>query len=253
VNFATRHVGVMALAAGLAMPATGQATTVDLEIFLAVDVSHSVDPQEARLQRDGYVRALAHPLVVHEIENGLHGRIAVAYVEFAGQHHQRVVADWAIIDGRASARAFVGKIAKQPIGTAPYTSISAAIDYGRHSLDNNSVTALRSVIDVSGDGPNSDGRAIAAARDAAIAEGITINGLPITSSRPNPNSGGVAVHLANHYSKRVIGGPGAFLIEAFEFETFAAALLKKLIREIRGSREVIVGRAASGALTPDPK
>jgi hypothetical protein len=241
--FATRLVGVMALAISLGLPAAGQATTVDLEIFLAVDVSHSVDPEEARLQRDGYVQALAHPLVVREIENGLHGRIAVAYVEFAGQHHQRVVADWAIIDGRASARAFVAAIAREPIGTAPYTSISAAIDYGRHSIKTNGVTALRSVIDVSGDGPNSDGRAIGVARDAAIAEGITINGLPITSSRPNPNSGGVAVHLANHYSKRVIGGPGAFLIEAFEFESFAAALLKKLIREIRGSRTVIVGQA----------
>ena len=241
--FATRLVGVMALAISLGLPAAGQATTVDLEIFLAVDVSHSVDPEEARLQRDGYVQELAHPLVVREIENGMHGRVAVAYVEFAGQHHQRVVADWTIIDGRASARTFVAAIAREPIGTAPYTSISAAIDYGRHSIKTNGVTALRSVIDVSGDGPNSDGRAISAARDAAIAQGITINGLPITSSRPNPNSGGVAVHLANHYSKRVIGGPGAFLIEAFEFESFAAALLKKLIREIGGSRKVIVGQA----------
>ena len=62
-------------------------------------------------------------------------------------------------------------------------------------------------------------------------------------ARPNPNSTGVAVHLANHYSKRVIGVPGAFLIEAFEFEAFAAAMLQKLIREIRGARAVIVGQA----------
>jgi hypothetical protein len=81
----------------------------------------------------------------------------------------------------------------------------------------------RKVIDVSGDGANNRGRPAAEARDDAVREGVTINGLPILALEPG---------LDQYYQTNVIGGPNAFMIVAETFEAFAEAVLKKLITEI---------------------
>jgi len=205
---------------------------VDLELVLAVDVSSSVDDVEARLQRDGYLRALVHPYVIDAIRSGPKSRIAVIYIEYAGKSFQRVVADWTILQDLKSAQAFTRRIANSPLSSAPSTSISALIDFSVNQLLTNSFTARRKIIDVSGDGPNSDGRPVWDARDDAILRGITINGLPILSSRPDPKGFAPSAGVTSHYRRFVIGGPGAFLIDVNEFENFTPALVKKLIREI---------------------
>ena len=41
-----------------AMPAPAMEVAVDLELVLAVDISGSIDEEEARLQREGYVNAI---------------------------------------------------------------------------------------------------------------------------------------------------------------------------------------------------
>jgi Protein of unknown function (DUF1194) len=56
------------------------------------------------------------------------------------------------------------------------------------------------VIDVSGDGANNRGRPAAEARDDAVREGVTINGLPILALEPG---------LDQYYQTNVIGGPNA--------------------------------------------
>jgi hypothetical protein len=58
--------------------------SVDLELVLAVDVSYSMDLDEQRLQRQGYVAAFLEPELIEAIENGPLGRIAVTYVEWGG-------------------------------------------------------------------------------------------------------------------------------------------------------------------------
>ena len=208
------------------------AVEVDLELVLAVDVSSSVDDVEARLQRDGYLRALVHPYVIDAIRSGPKGRIAVIYIEYAGRTFQRVVADWVILQDLKSAQAFTRRIANSPFSSAPSTSISALIDFSVNQILTNSFSAGRAIIDVSGDGPNSDGRPVWDARDDAVLRGITINGLPILSSRPDPKGFAPSVGVTNHYRRFVIGGPGAFLIGVNEFENFTPALVKKLVREI---------------------
>lgn len=217
----------------------GAAERVDLELVLAVDVSYSVDENEARLQRDGYLVALRDPQVLSAVSDGPLGRIALAYVEWAGTSHQKVVVDWHVISGPDDAETFLLKLAAAPISSAPYTSISALIDFSRKLMAANELQAPRAVIDISGDGPNSDGRQVALARDEAVAAGVTINGLPIISVAPNRDGSSPAVGVPAYYIHNVIGGPGAFALEVNGFDSFGPTLVKKLVMEIRGRNQVV--------------
>jgi hypothetical protein len=225
--------------AGLALTAeraAAQAVPVDLELVLAVDISGSVDEVEARLQREGYIAALRHPDVIEAIRNGMLGRVALAYVEWAGDHYQRTMLDWTVIEDAAGAHAFADALAETPLTTAHWTSLSAAIDYAVPLFDANGIEGLRRVIDISGDGYNNRGRPVQLARDEAVAAGITINGLPIVNDRPNPWGGRPPANLDRYYEELVIGGPGAFIVVAEDYTAFAAAILSKLLLEIAGER-----------------
>ncbi len=210
-------------------------TPVDLELVLAVDVSGSVDPEEARLQRDGYVQAFLNDKVQRAVRGGPFGRIAVVYVEWAGDLFQRVVVDWTLLSDPASVRSFALAVAEAPISSQQWTSISGVIDFAVPLFDGNGVEGIRRVIDVSGDGENNRGRPVEMARDAAVARGITINGLPILNDRPNPWGGAPPTNLDVYYRDHVIGGPGAFLIPALDFSVFADAILSKLLLEVSGT------------------
>jgi hypothetical protein len=242
----------LALAATCPPPAARAADVpVDLELVLAVDISGSIDEAEAELQRRGYVAALNHPRVVEAIESGIIGRIAVTYVEWAGQHSQQTVIDWTPIEDKATAGAFADAVAEAPMARARWTSISGAIDYAATLFDGNGYDGLRQVIDVSGDGVNNSGRSAAAARDEAVAAGITINGLPIVNDRLNPWGGLPPADLDRYYEEFVIGGPGAFIVVAEDFDRFASAILSKLILEIAGTPPPDGGtRHATLALVP---
>ena len=212
---------------------------VDLELVLAVDVSHSVDEYEANLQRSGYIEALTDPDVIDSIRSGPLGRIAVTYIEWAGEDHQIKVVEWSLLDSRQSAELFAKKLTQRPISSAPSTSISKMIDVASFEINHNDFIAPRSVIDISGDGPNSDGRHVQLARNDAINQGITINGLPVLSFRPNPDGlGAPSAWLGAYYLKNVIGGENAFLIEVLGFEAFSDILKEKLKREIKGTSEI---------------
>lgn len=206
---------------------------VDLELLLAVDVSGSVDEEEARLQRQGYVAAIADPEIVRAITSGMLGRIAVTYMEWAGDTWQETVLDWTLVDSAQTARAFAAKLAAAPLGAGPWTSISDAIRTATPMFDVNQFEGTRRIIDISGDGPNNTGGLVEPERDLAVANQITINGLPIINDRfnfsraPMPN-------LDLYYRNCVIGGPGAFLVVAHGFKSFAQAIRRKLILEIAG-------------------
>ena len=228
----------LALAAALmaagapAAPNAGEA--VDLELILGVDVSRSVDADEARLQRDGYVAAFAHPSVVEAVQSGFLGRIAVMYFEWAGYGHNKIVVDWTLIDGQASAHAFSAKLAEVPLESASRTSISGAIDFAAPIFGANDFDGTRRVIDLSGDGANNLGRLVTSARDEAIAKGLIINGLPIVNGRPSLFGRPSLRNLDLYYVNCVIGGPGAFVIVANGTKDYAKAILRKLILEIAG-------------------
>lgn len=224
---------VLAVGALPAAPA-GAAEKVDLELVLAVDVSDSIDADEARLQRDGYVAAFRHADVVKAIESGRHGRVAVAYFEWAGTGHTRVVADWTIVADERTAHAFAEALSQEPPSTARHTSISSAIGFALPWFEGNGFDGARRVVDISGDGPNNSGELATVARDRAVEAGVTVNGLPIINGRPGPGGWPAMPHLDLYYQDCVIGGPGAFIVVASSFDEFAEAVRRKLITEIAG-------------------
>jgi hypothetical protein len=214
--------------------ATAAGEPVDLELVLAVDVSGSIDDTEARVQREGYIAAFRDPRVVEAIEHGMLGRIAVAYYEWAGFGHIRVIADWTLIDDRQSAEAFADGLARLPPQTARRTAIASAIDFAVPYFERNRFDGTRRVVDVSGDGPNNWGGPVTTARDAAVAAGITVNGLPIVNGRSSRYGSPPMPDLDLYYRDCVIGGSGAFIEVAESFEDFGRAVLRKLILEIAG-------------------
>ena len=214
-------------------------TEVDLALVIAVDVSFSMDPDEQRLQREGFIQAFQAPIVHEAIRRGAIGRIAVTYMEWAGAGDQRVVLPWSIIDGREAAASFATELAAKPTRRASRTSVSGAIDFSVGLLAASDMTATRQVIDVSGDGANNAGRPVTAARDEAVAKGITINGLPIMLK-----DGGYfdIPDLDLYYRDCVIGGNGAFMVPVRSREQFVEAVKTKIIMEIAALP--VPGRAA---------
>ena len=208
---------------------------VDLLLVLSSDVSRSVDHPKFLLQREGYAAAISDPVVMEAIKSGPHQRIAVCFVEWSGFGAQKLVIDWTMIDSPGAARKFGDQLLELPRAFADRTSICGGIEFAATQLERAPFEGSRRTIDVSGDGTNNAGRDVKLARDETIAKGIVINGLVILSDRPvpwnaehtNPPGG-----LEKYYQDNVIGGPGAFVLVAENFNSFGRAIIKKLIAEI---------------------
>jgi hypothetical protein len=216
------------------MPALAQ-ESVDLELVLLADASHSIDDDEIAFQRQGYAAAITHTDVLSAIVSGFDGRIAVTYVEWGTSGSQEVVVPWTVIDGAASAEAFAAELVAKPRMAFGRNAIGAAIKAGQALIENNSIDGHRKVIDLSADSANSySGPAIETARDEAIAAGITINGLAvlcrICSGRPS------YYDLEGAFARRIIGGPGSFVVTADGKTSFAEAVRRKLVLEIAENR-----------------
>lgn len=224
---------LFALLVCLCLPATLQAREVDLELFLAVDVSRSMSPAELELQRRGYAEALRAPQTTAAISSGLLGRIAVTYVEWAGRGRQRVVVPWTEISTVAHAHAVADQITAFYDEGLRRTSISSALRYAADSIELNGFDGLRRVIDISGDGPNNAGPPVRAARDEVVSRGITINGLPLMTRDALSEMWGIP-DLDVYYARCVIGGPGAFFLPVLTWDAFPAAVKRKLVLEIAG-------------------
>ena len=227
--------GLSASAAATLMPVRARAEKepVDVLLVLAVDVSRSIDEEEARLQRQGYREAIADPRVISAIQSGTLGAIALTYVEWGSADYQRQVLPWTLIDGVESARAWAGQLELAPRVSMNWTSISGAIEYSMRVLDNAPFEGTRRVIDISGDGVNNSGAPVTLLRDLAVEAGITINGLPILNDR-SPFGRPPSMPLDQYFQEFVIGGPGSFMVPADDFDSFHSAVLRKLIREISG-------------------
>lgn len=225
---------VPAISSAPATAQNGSPVAVDLELVLAVDVSLSIDASEARLQRQGYVSAFRDPQVRRAIKDGILGRIAVTYFEWANSAHTQMVVPWTLIDSDAAAEAFAAALELRRPGPAHYTSISGAIDFGARLFEISGFEGTRQVIDVSGDGPNNWGDLVTHARDRAVAQGITINALPILDNGPGPFGRYNVPNLDLYFRDCVIGGPAAFIVVAESFDAFASAIRRKLILEIAG-------------------
>ena len=240
-----QHRRLVSLAAGVAfaakamLPSMAHAQTVDVAITLAADVSRSIDDEEFQLQRRGYAAAVTSPQFVQAIQSGARGAIAVCFLEWAGPNQQAVVAKWMVIRDGEGAAEFAKILLDATRSFAGRTAIGDGIDFAVAQLKADGVAASRQIIDISGDGTSNSGRPVNAARDEAVANGITVNGLAII----NEKTGGVPgnflyLHthppggLPDYYRENVIGGPGAFMMQIVNFDTFAEAMTNKLIAEI---------------------
>lgn len=208
--------------------------SVDLELVFAADGSGSIDDEEMALQRAGYAAALAHPKVLAAIRGGYLRRIAVAFVEWAAPESQHTIVDWTVIEDETSARAFGARLMAAPRQAWGSNSISNAIHYSANLIETNDFDGTRKVIDVSGDGPQRNGRPLELVRQTTLLKDITINALVVISEGggyPGPSG----EPLSEHYANDVIGGPGAFMMTAESREEFADAILRKLILEVAGT------------------
>lgn len=203
---------------------------VDLELILAVDVSGSMDGIEQRFQRAGYLAAIPHPDVIRAIRSGPNRRIALTYIEWAGDEAQSITVPWQIISGEASAKAFADRLSRARVAYLRGTSIANILEFGSKYFDKSGVTGLKRVIDVSGDGPNNEGWPITKVRDEVLAKGIVINGLPIMLEPVY----GMPFGLDQYYRDCVIGGPGSFVLPLLRSEDWAKAIRRKLVLEIAG-------------------
>jgi hypothetical protein len=212
---------------------SANAVPVDVELVIAVDISYSMDPDEQALQREGYVQALTSREFLQALREGAHGKVAITYVEWAGQSDQKIMMPWRLIEGPESADAVAAEIARLPYRRASRTSISGALLFAKPLFDNSGYRGLRRVIDVSGDGANNSGPLVALTRDEVLAAGITINGLPIMLKRANPGTLDIE-QLDIYYEDCVIGGPGAFVVPIRERAKFIEATRTKLVLEVAG-------------------
>jgi Protein of unknown function (DUF1194) len=219
----------------LGVIALAHAEDVDVALVLVSDVSRSIDDNEYKLEKDGYASAFANPQVLSAIKGGPNGRIALAYLEFAGNLEVQTVIDWTTIKDQQTAQSFIQRLTAAPRSYAGRTSISAGIDRAVELFSESGLSATRHVIDVCGDGTNNSGRDVSQARDDALKAGATINGLAIINDHPvswtyahvQPPGG-----LPNYYRENVTGGSGSFVVEVHDFSTFGEAITRKLIQEI---------------------
>ena len=230
--------GLAALLASSSTCAFAEDINVDVELVLAVDASRSMEPFEQKIQRDGYIAAFRRKEVINAIREGVNGRVAITYVEWAGSTVQRIIIPWTLVDSAEAAEKLATAL-EQPIpSTQSRTSISGAIDFSSSLFDNNGFKGMRKVIDISGDGANNNGRPVADARDEAVHKGIIVNGLPLMT-RGDFYSDWAVADLDIYYSSCVIGGPGAFMIPVNSWDQFPEAVRRKLVLELAGDTPAI--------------
>jgi hypothetical protein len=209
------------------------APTVDVELILAVDVSYSMDLDELAVQREGYAQAIVSREFLQALKSLPNGRISVTYFEWAATGDQKIIIPWRLIDGPETADAVADEILKTPIRRASRTSISGAINFAVPLFEEDPYRGTRRVIDISGDGPNNNGSPVTGARDAALAKGIVINGLPIMVKEPSYSTMDIE-NLDWYYEDCVIGGPGSFVVAIKDRDKFKEAIRAKLLLEVAG-------------------
>lgn len=228
-------ISILILAAALLAGAPTRAQPVDLLLVLAVDGSGSIDEEEFRFQREGHAAALSHPQVLRAIRSGERRAIGILFLEWGSPGGAKVVVGWSRVSDEASAKNFAARVLAAPRTDQTWNAIGDAIMLGLTTIKDAPFATTRAVIDVSGDGPDMRSSVPAQlARDIAVAQGVTVNALAIL----NRGGGAARANLDEHYRQVVIGGPGAFVITADDYPSFAHAIFNKLIREIAAAEGI---------------
>lgn len=209
---------------GLILSTKVCAQPVAIELVLALDSSASVDRKEFKLQLKGLARAFADPDVSKAVANLAPLGVSVSLMQWGGAGETRVIIPFTVLKSKADAIVFGFRIGRSHRRIrATDTSIATAIHDAQALLSGNDFEGQRSVIDISGDGPDNSGLDVEAARQAANQVRITINGLPIEADEKT---------VAKYYREHVIIGADSFIEPATDFEDYARAIKAKLLREL---------------------
>ena len=210
----------------------GEPEKVGMQLILAADVSGSVNTTRYKTQQDGYLEALGDSRVLNVIRELDPPVLAVTFIAWARE--QQVMVPWTRVEDAKSMDLFRNRLKDErrpQIGIN--TLISRALLFCNRLFDRE-FTGGRKVIDVSGDGDDNQGIVgLREVRDALVARGVVINGLPIIVKPPEyifppqPPEG-----LDVYYRRHVVGGEGHVVIESIGFDNFKQAILQKLLLEI---------------------
>lgn len=215
------------VAAAAALLAAAPSRACDLALVLAVDVSSSVSRLEYALQREGHARTFRDPDIGAAIEQV--GGISVVLVHWSGNVHQQARTEWTRLRTAAEARDFADALGSITRRFDYYgTALGQMLTYLETAWTADVSDCARRVIDISGDGVSNTGVDVGPPRARLTASGVTINGLVIVNDEL------VEADPSAFYRDRVIGGPGAFMEIANDFEDYARAFKQKLLREIKG-------------------
>lgn len=227
--------GILAALALACAPPPAAAEQVEMELLLAVDVSHSVGDDEQKLQIEGIAGAFRDRRLIDAVTGLSAGGLAIAVMIWAGNEQQRLIMPWRVLRSDRDCLAFADDVEAARLPRWPgitYTAIGAALARAGAELASNRYRGSRLVIDVSGDDPGNQGRPPAEVRDELVGRGVVINGLPILTARLEHHE---RAHLVQYYRDHVVGGPGAFVQAALSFADVRRAITAKLIREISGA------------------
>ncbi|MCC6717453.1 MAG: DUF1194 domain-containing protein [Acetobacteraceae bacterium] len=196
---------------------------VDLALVFAVDSSGSVSNERMAMYIEGHAGAVTSPGFLAGVANLPTGRAALAFVAWSNHDRQQYLVPWQVVDGPDSAAEWANALRTAVRPNAGFTSISGAIDFCHDHLLRVAPPAARRVIDIVADGKNNDGRPMTAARDAAVAAGIVINGMPVLEVEPT---------LDRYFAAEVVGGPGSFVLAVHDEAGLLDAIRRKLMAEI---------------------
>jgi len=216
--------GFLALSVAFANQDRSPPGEVDLLLVMALDVSGSVDDQEYALQREGLARALSSRQVVEAIAAGVNGSIAVTVVQWSGFTEQIVKIDWQKVANASDLSHLADQVRTM---TRRYkngaTDIGGVLDFSQQQFKSAPYSGRRQIIDIVGDGTNNVNFSPHIERDRVVKAGSTINALAIVTA---------SATLFDYFRNKVIGGPGAFVETALDYNAFELAMRRKLVREI---------------------
>ncbi|MFY0635864.1 MAG: DUF1194 domain-containing protein [Vannielia sp.] len=240
---AGRLLGTLSACALLALPAQAQ-DSCRQSLALGLDVSGSVDLREYRLQLDGLAEALSDPEVAAALLTGTDRPVILAVYEWSDESFQRLLIDWIAITSPETLAGVAQRLRDTPRQPAPHTTaIGAAMLYGAALLARAPACPKRT-IDLSGDGKSNTGQRPQDVRTTPPLAGIVVNGLTI-GGEPADHADPSLAELSAYYKAQVIHGPGAFVMTAESFESYAEAMARKLLKELEG--------APFAALTPQDR
>lgn len=203
---------------------------VGMLLVLAIDSSASVTPGRWQVQLNGYVQAFKSPEVIEAIRLYGDEGIGVAVFAFGETGQQKVFAEWFRVYDAASALALSAFLSSAERPFKGGTSVAKAVSFGTDFFSIAPFKSERRVLDISGDGKNTDPSPtpvmLSKMRERALAQGITINGLPILGNEAD---------IEEYYQKYVAGGVGSFCITVKNPDDeveFGRAIIQKMTREI---------------------